>query len=189
MIDNEHYWSTPLFPSFLFFSFSPSSRRPSFRTVAETKEPLELIESGYYYKIRSDYSVAGVPEPYIVRFDMNPLKSLSNGHLKKDPMEALLSALQNANNFERIVLQLYDSSIAKAPEPLDIIAWSEDSVGSWSARTRALEHEEGRVNSLRYLMLPGAGQEVRENEAVNSLFICNSFLHYTKSNRTCFDKC
>ena len=193
MIKNEHYWSTPLFSSFLLsFSFSsfPPSRRPSFRTVAETKEPLELIESGYYYKIGSDYSVAAVPEPYILRFDMNPLKSPSHGHFKKDPLEALLGALQKADSFERIVLQLYDSSVAKAPEPLDIIAWSEDSVGSWSARTRASEHEEERrVNSLRYLMLPRAGQKVRENEAVKSLFICNSFLHYTKSNRTCFDKC
>ena len=158
--------------------------RPSFRTVAESEEPLTTVEPGYYHQIETAFHLP-VPEPHILKFDMSGATDRADG----ETMRLLLKEIRKFDSNPRLVIDLYDSSVTpnKRSGPADIISWAKDSVGSWSKISESVRAS--RVDKLNYLLLPSYGEDMSYRPAVARLTICPSFLEYVKSNRTCFDKC
>jgi hypothetical protein len=159
--------------------------RPAFRTVAETVAPLEIVEPAYYHKVVEDYGRTS-PEPYILRFDMSPTSS--NQDYDELQLQSLLDEIKSLKNKPRVVIELFDSSSRVKPVPTHITAWAEDTANSWS-RGLSGELMQERVDPLKYLYLPRGNMAQLEHPSLAGLHICKSFLHYVKSNRTCFDKC
>lgn len=167
LYDGEYYW-------------------PSFRTIAEVTAPLSIIEPAYYYKMQSDYGRT-VPEPFILRFDMNQFrgKNLPTG----ETLKLLLAAVREADTHPRVVIELFDSSVEdRKSEPVDITAWAVDSASSWTKTMGGAVRDE-RVKKLSYILTPKGSTESLAHPSIEQLYICNSFLRYVETNRTCFDKC
>lgn len=151
---------------------------PSFRSVSQTLNDIEVLEPGYYVKIENSL-LMDVPDPFVVTW-------MKGNDSKLEELTALVQAVKSP----RLVLDIRAASGGSQAlgRPPDLSRWAQDSASSWGPAT---VEPEGYVTMPSFAPLAkgsrrGDGLIKRINNRVN---LCQHFLVGPKGNRSCFNKC